>query len=376
MDILSRGSFVPLDNRERIEQLIFTAKTLAEETAKAESFQSNGHTNPQLAIEMWKGVEYVCRANEEATIKNLFLSNFLQKLNQVPRETTSDAPKTPPQIQQPQSRPEPQSPMQISEPVATPQTDTVEELPAATSDEPSAIDEPEETIPKRSYSDECKPECEDEIVEMTNGSVEHLALSETNESNPLEIDYTIESEAEPSAQAEDQNRKVPASEPKELTVELDPEYAGDTVPQRQNVESIVLAEKEPFNFDACTITAVLQLLPVKGGLRKCVVSVRSHEFPPQITIDELTVGQISSEVKQSLGNAITKYRSELPVLAVEKMKQDAKSSKNRATKPASSPKPAKAVVGKEATVTKAAESAVHSATETEQSKDQQTLFAQ
>ena len=42
MEILNSGSFIPLDNRERIEQLIFTAQTLASEVGKNSGFQSSG----------------------------------------------------------------------------------------------------------------------------------------------------------------------------------------------------------------------------------------------------------------------------------------------------------------------------------------------
>ena len=87
MEILNKGSFVPLDNRERMGQMIFTAKTFAAEIAKNAGFQYNDPTNQQLALEIWKGSEYMTRAHEEATIKNLFLSNFLKELDGVVKET-------------------------------------------------------------------------------------------------------------------------------------------------------------------------------------------------------------------------------------------------------------------------------------------------
>ena len=59
MEILNSGSFVPLDNREKIDQLIYTARELATEVSRAEGFQSSSQTNDQLGLEMWKGAEYV-----------------------------------------------------------------------------------------------------------------------------------------------------------------------------------------------------------------------------------------------------------------------------------------------------------------------------
>lgn len=40
MEILNSGSFIPLENREKMEQLIFTARTLASEVSRSEGFQS------------------------------------------------------------------------------------------------------------------------------------------------------------------------------------------------------------------------------------------------------------------------------------------------------------------------------------------------
>ena len=45
MDILNSGSFVTLDNREKIDQLIYTARELATEVSRAEGFQNGGQTN-------------------------------------------------------------------------------------------------------------------------------------------------------------------------------------------------------------------------------------------------------------------------------------------------------------------------------------------
>ena len=40
MEILNGGSFVPLENREKIEQLKFTAKELAGEAARSVGFRT------------------------------------------------------------------------------------------------------------------------------------------------------------------------------------------------------------------------------------------------------------------------------------------------------------------------------------------------
>ena len=91
MEILNSGSFIPLDNRERIEQLIFTARALAVEVTRNDGFQSSGQSNQQIGLELWKGAEYMTRSHEEVTIRNIFLSKFLEKLREIDREIAQRA---------------------------------------------------------------------------------------------------------------------------------------------------------------------------------------------------------------------------------------------------------------------------------------------
>jgi hypothetical protein len=365
MDILNSGSFVTLDNRDKIEQLIFTAKTLATETGRNEGFQYGGQTNQQLALEMWKGTEYMCRANEEATIKNLFLSNFLQKLSEIVRESAAPKPIT---VEHPVTQSVPEK--QAQEPEAeVPNIDQT--TPTVSEDEylgmvPQA--EQADEKPRTSYLDECRPECEDEIVEMTNGSAKEFV--------PLQTENTSDTYVEPVIDA------VPEAVPDEKAV-LDTEptpASSEAESAKPQVDSIVLAEKEPFNFEACTITAVLQLLPIIEGYRKCIVSVRSHEFLPQIAIDDLVSEQLSDEINRSLENAFERYRTELPALAVDKMKQEAKSNKKRTNRQSESSKAAKTTTPSSTTSsTKSIDTEVESPANgqtAEPVKDQQTLFAQ
>src|SRR5690606_16571469 len=86
MEILNSGSFIPLDNRERIEQLIFTARTLAEEVSRNDGFQSSGQSNQQIGLELWNGAQYMTRSHEEVTVRNIFLSKFLERLREIERE--------------------------------------------------------------------------------------------------------------------------------------------------------------------------------------------------------------------------------------------------------------------------------------------------
>ena len=349
MEILNKGSFVPLDNRERIGQMIFTAKSFAAEIAKNAGFQNNGSNNQQLALEIWKGSEYMTRAHEEATIKNLFLSNFLKELGEAVQETNG--------------KPGSASQQTATTPLEkeTLMSESTGEIAKAGSDNEflgvvSPDDPARSETPRASYADECKPESEDEIVEMINSSAEEIPASQTGKLAVHETPQTTEAS----------------------TTESEPAVQTVVEGQPSQVEPIVLAENEPFNFDSCTITAVIQLLPISDGSRKCVVSVRSHDFLPLINIDRLTAGRIRDEVKISLENALIKYRSELPALAAEKVKKDAQANKKAASKSSGASKTKAANKTAEATgKTAESESNIDSTAQTSEApKNQQTLFAQ
>ena len=69
MQILSSGSFINTDNQEKIEQLIFTAKEIADAAVKTDGFVNDEENNKRLALDIWQGAEYICRDEEETQIK-------------------------------------------------------------------------------------------------------------------------------------------------------------------------------------------------------------------------------------------------------------------------------------------------------------------
>lgn len=364
MDILNSGSFVPLDNREKIEQLIFTARTLATETSRMEGFQSSGQTNQQLALEMWKGAEYMCRSHEEATVRNLFLSKFLEKLREIEKQSAvqSRMPQVP--IVDPPPTPQPVpvvEPLQVSPPptviVRSPQETSQDEYLGVVSEEEGI------EIERSSYADECVPEAEAEIVAMGNGpGAEDFISTRLEDSRADDPILVVGNSQETKASA------VPRE-----AVEKNIESESQEPDKSESIESIVLLDKEPYNFNSCTVTAVIQLLPENNGVRKCVVSVRSHDFAPQISIFELSTAAINEDAKRSLEEALGRYRTELPVLAAEKIKKEKPANKKRSAKPNDKSKPTAAG----SSVDTSSTSAVTPPPDPnpEAVKDQQTLFA-
>ncbi|MEP6850626.1 MAG: hypothetical protein ABI999_17345 [Acidobacteriota bacterium] len=350
MNILNSGSFIPLDNREKIEQLIFTATTLANEVSRTEGFQSSGQTNHQLGLEMWKGAEYMCRAHEEVTIRNLFLSKFLERLREIEKHNVVQpnaiqtevaiAPTARPtgQAQMPVVPPPPTRPVPTSIPPLPLQEIVSDPEPREPQDEYlGVISQTLETDSGRSsYADECKPEFEREFAETNNGlEAEEVAVAavKSNEDkptnsvppdSPLSVETSENAADEPDVTASAVNDE-PSNE------ELCAEEPHISQPE-PGVASIVLTEKEPYAFDACTVTAVIQLLPESDGIRKSVISIRSHDFAPQINISEISISDINEAMSRCLETALGQYRTNLPILAAEKIKKQKPAGKKRSSK--------------------------------------------
>ncbi len=374
MEILNSGSFVPLDNREKIEQLIFTARTLANEVSQNEGFQSSGQTNQQIGLELWKGAEYMTRSHEEVTIRNIFLSKFLERLREIERETVQRS-STP--IPHPIPRVV-ENTAPIGPPISAESRADIRNESVQAKDEFLGIVDSEELVVERpSYANECKPECEEEIVSMLD-SAEAFANGEATgdpsvEQNSAptpvfnnEVEEVQEQEAVKSA-SEAENVPEPTT-----SIEAFVDSVSDrTLATEQSVRSVVLSEKEPYNFDTCTVTAVIQLLPESNGSRDYVVSVRSHDFAPQITFMNRCNESGELNLSDPISIALEQYRNSLPLLAAEKMKKEQATTRKRTPKsaPKSPDNPSeKAVTGADATSTS-------SAVPQEPAKDQQSLFA-
>ncbi len=365
MEILNSGSFIPLDNKEKMEQLAFTAATLATEVSRSDGFQSGGQANHQLGLELWRGAEYVCRAHEEATIKNLFLSKFLQSLREIEKQNGGQPRPLQAQVVNP-AAPRPSYPVQpIPDPSHAVRTDPVPVPVQPVQPQPAPVYQPQDPARdeylgivspdhqgesnKPSYADECVPgydpeiealverfdnECSEPDADISNEPVSDAAdaIEQSVSTDVVETEVTFQSESdspdvvEQSASTETRETEVARSQNETKVVE--------------SIESIVIPEKEPYNFDGCTVTAVIQLLPESSGARKCVVSVRTHDFTPGVTIVDVEIADALSQISATLGLAFEQYRNELPARAAEKVKKEKPVAKKQSKSPAKAGKAA------------------------------------
>lgn len=374
MEILNSGSFIPLDNREKIELLIFTAQTLASEVHQNAGFQGSGQTNQQIGLELWKGAEYMTRSHEEVTIRNIFLSKFLERLRDIERETI---PRTSAPIQQATPRAIENTAANVAAISAEPNTDVKTEFVEAKDEFLGIVHSEESGSERPSYANECKPECEEEIVSMLSPSEPFGIVEPAGDQSAEQNSIPPSDESIPTGDAEEHDSILSATGV-EAVIETAPSMnstdeavPADIIGTEQFVRSVVLSEKEPYNFEACTVTAVIQLLPESNGSRDCIISVRSHEFAPQITFMNRCNESGEFNLSDPISTALEEYRNSLPLLAAEKMKKEQAATRKRSPKtaPKSPDKTSeKAVTGGDTT-------SISNAVPQEPAKDQQSLFA-
>lgn len=380
MEILNSGSFIPLDNRERVEQLIFTARTLALEVSRNDGFQSSGQSSQQIGLELWNGAQYMTRSHEEVTVRNIFLSKFLEKLREIERES----PKLPAVADSP--------PMQSEEKFSDPETALspvtqieVEssELPAPQDEFLGVVDSEDPADERPSYANECIPECEEEIASILSSASTSNVVDLIDEPSEERIPPTpMEGRAEG---VDSVSQSVPEFIEDDGEIDVDSDVAGEksnptseedsgideTSPIGERpVKSVVLSEQEPYNFDSCTVTAVIQLLPEDNGVRDWIVSVRSHDFAPQIIFSKITGDNSRPNLSAQLSDALDQYRTALPGLAADKLKKEKPATKKRASKPND-----KNTAAGDAMEKSSRDTPTLSPVVPEQAKDQQNLFA-
>jgi hypothetical protein len=368
MQILSSGSFINLENREKIEQLIFTARELANAASQTEGFVNASPSNGRLAVEMWQGAEYLCRDHEESTIKNIFLSNFLERLRDAGRVTMARppvaevtrieaaspppvSPHTPPvNIHVPNSN-------SFQEAETIPATETLEKAApnpesVATKDEylgivSSTVNRDQVATETHSYADECVPESESEFIEQAGdflADVEDASEVEAVESLTNDVAKTITAETS----------TLPPSTPVG-SVEI---VTIPTVLSKKSVTAIVVPAREPYQLENCTIKAVIQVLAEKHGVRKCVISIVTHDFFPEIAVAELDAADFINGLPSAIATVFGRYKTDFPVKVADKLKKEKSVGKKQSSKAADKTKANTAqAVGNKATDPVATETA-------------------
>jgi hypothetical protein len=107
-------------------------------------------------------------------------------------------------------------------------------------------------------------------------------------------------------------------------------------------DALRLPEKELYQFEKCTVTATIQFFPTSENRasRKAVLSVRTHDFAPQISMIEFSGNDLPAALLPELQKVLSRYRSDLPAKVMDKLKKEKSSSKKQAKSAASETKSA------------------------------------
>lgn len=321
MQILTSGSFVSLDNQEKIDQLVFTAKAIADSAIETDGFQTGEENNKRLALEIWQGADYMTREHERARVQNIFVGNFLDRL----REITPIVAATNESSENSETAATEVSSAELDESkdeflgFVTTETETLEVGNADQISRNAEALNSDENLPPNTETVE---EFHKETAEPETNYLAEILTAETSAENSIAETPEIET-AQP---------EIIES----VGAKQEPENKISDVPQTVKSEkpaivAISLPEKEPYRFDDCTVTAMVQLLPTDDGKRRAVVSVRTHDFAPQISVIELEGEAMPEKLAPALFAAFERYKTDLPVKVMDKMKREKTTGKKQAS---------------------------------------------
>lgn len=302
MEILSSGSFINLENQEKIEQLKYTARELANAAIETEGFVNEEEAGRKLALEFWQGLEYMCRESEQATIQNIFTGHFLECL----RELRTFK-------------------------IETNITATTNELPAVISqNELNKINSEDEFLGVLSSTDN-----HEMVVEEQENSVQEIpAQTEGFTAKDIYAVENVSVETPETVFSESEDEEPEISTVSE-SAEIEPSKAETQVEVKATIGSLNLPEKEPYQFDKCTVTATIQLLPTdeNSNCRKAVLSVKTHDFAPQISMVEVSGSNLSLALAPEIEKVLAKYQADLPLKVMDKLKKEKSQTKKSTPKP-------------------------------------------
>lgn len=321
MQILTSGSFVNLDNGEKIEQLIFTAKAIAESAIETDGFQSDEEKNKRLALEIWQGAEYMTREHERGRIQNIFVEEFLERLREIAPAAPAAVNVLPPENFECELVESNNRNDEFLGYITSAEDNKTQAV--AVENDAFAAEDTQETKPV-------------EIFPEINEPAARIFQNENSEKETAKSFESLTNETVEDQMVQTENNE--AVEPKEEIENSIVEVSQFVRTEKPVISAITLPEKEPYRWDDCTVTATIQLLPVETEIRRAVISVRTHDFAPQISVIELVGAATPENIAPALQRAFERYQTDLPVKVMDKMKREKSAGKKHLTKTTIVPK--------------------------------------
>ena len=316
MEILSSGSFVNLENQGKIEQLAYTAREIAAAAVETNGFVNEEENNKRLALEIWQGAEYMTRDHEEAQIKNVFINNFLDRLREL-----GGAPET--------------ALIDSENSAGTVEENSLDETAAPRDEFLGFVGTAE--VSEQESAGQISPAEENALEPANQGVSAPISNAVTNNQEEKAGDNFVEPDSSLTEATPDTENAKPgegeSQKANQLSESGEVENIQAETSPKQSFGAITLPEKEPYQFDKCTVTATIQLLPTDAGIRRAVLSVRTHNFAPQISVVELNDGATPAQLLPALESAFERYKTDLPVKVMDKMKREKSAGKKQASKP-------------------------------------------
>jgi hypothetical protein len=303
MQVLTSGSFINLDNQEKVEQLIFTAKEIAVAASGSDDFNNEEESNRNFADEIWQSAEYMCREHEAARVKAIFTNAFLERLRELRGAAATEARVEVAEVVSQDNMPE------LAEETETPRDEFLGIVSEETSGENNNAQEQNSVVESTNQI----AAAENEFIERQSESKENLPnddedsrFAQTEQSSasaPIENEIGDETEVA--------NSEIEAENADEATAVAN---ADSTLGSTAAVGALRLPDKEPYQFDKCTVTATIQLFPTSesSASRKAVLSVRTHDFAPQISMITLSGSDLPAALMPELQKVLSRYQSDLP----------------------------------------------------------------
>lgn len=358
MRTLTAGSFLHLENASTVEALKFTARRLAEHTGTVVKENLNAAALENLANSLWEKAEYVARETERRRLHQIFNENFSERFRELKPEAAEaqePEPSVPPAVATIENaEPEKQSPAPVivesgenesatktsenvfSSVVSPEKTATAAEgkrdefLGFVESGEPfgdaQATDgraQAATTAPTIAQAgnelaaESSKPEIQSTVIaETLNSGSQSAGVGDTDDS--LATENSNHAKTEPTTVAASAK-----SEPTTATAVA--ASAG-----KSGTNAVAADGREPFEFEKCTISLNLTLLPAESGknARKVILAAASHNLPPEIDFLEVTEGDDLTQIAHLVCEKLARFKQTLPVKYIEQLRQ----SKNKAAK--------------------------------------------
>lgn len=328
MQTLQTGSFLRLENDSAVESLKFTARLLAEHTEKVVKENLNAASLENLANNLWQKAEYVTLDAERRRLREIFVENFTERFRELKPDfdaLTNEIANLLNQTAAPEKvevkseqifQPENASPTQ--------QSSAVE----AQRDEFLGLVKPEETFGESATD-------EKEVATATPEEIKQTAVQTETVKTENEIGTAEEFVLENNDVSQTETVKdISKTETVKNNIEADKTLTTAQNNSRSTTqtksESMSVTTKEPFEFGKCTVNLNLTLFPSSGSdtSRKVIISIASHQLPPEIEYLEIESGEDLEQIAALVKNKLAHFGQTLPVKYIEQLR----ASKNKTEK--------------------------------------------